>query len=318
MTGTAILVPLDGSPSAEAALPYAVALASAMGEELCLFAVAERPDFGRLTGQNDLADDVLRVRHEGLRLYLDEVAARPALAALTSRRQIATGNPVDEILSAAADPSISLTAMATHGRGGVTRLLLGSVADKVMRLNTGPTLVVRSSDPPAPAHDIRIERIMVPLDGSPLAEAALAPAARYARALDAKILLVRSVQPLDALVLSDGNYVDYSDADKAQDRAALAYLSAARARLGTEVASELLVVEQSPLQLPQYALDAGVDLVVMTTRGNGGMKRLALGSVADRMARLGPSVLLVPAQVRETSEEAQHSPAAVAPHSAQA
>lgn len=317
MTDT-ILVPLDGSPAAEVALPYATALAAALGAGLRLFAVAEPPDLGRLTGQQDLVADVVRIRREGMRLYLDELAARPTLAPIAIDRRIVTGNPVDEILGAAADVSVSLTVMATHGRSGVKRLLLGSVADKVMRLNTRPTLIVRCSEPPATESTLKLTRIMVPLDGSPLAEAALEPAGRYARALHAKVLLVRAVQPLEGLIVTDENYVDYSETDKQQDRAALAYLASVRARLGAEVESELLLVEQSPLQLPQYAVSAGVDLVVMTTRGNGGLKRLALGSVADRMARLGPPVLLIPAHVRDAEEEAERTLAVVAPSGEQA
>ena len=307
----AILVPLDGSPAAEAALPYATALAAALGAGLRLFAVAERPDFGRLTGQQDLVADVVRIRCEGMRLYLDELATRPALAPIAIDRRIVTGDPVDEILAAAADSDVRLTVMATHGRGGVKRLLLGSIADKVMRLNTRPTLIVRSPEPPTTASAVKLARIMVPLDGSPLAEAALDPAGHFARALHAQVLLVRAVQPLEALTVSDENWVDYSEADKQQDRAALTYLRSVRARLGSEVESELLLVEQSPLQLPQYAVDAGVDLVVMTTRGNGGLTRLALGSVADRMARLGPPVLLIPAHVPNAQEEAQRTLATV-------
>jgi nucleotide-binding universal stress UspA family protein len=313
MISSSILVPLDGSPLAEAALPYAVALATATGDSLCLFAVAEQQDAGRFTSERALAEEVLRERKERLTLYLAEVAAREALAALRVEQQVVTGEAVAQILAAANADSVSMTVLATRGRSGLQRLLLGSVADKVMRLNSRPTLVVRPSESETGVAPLRLARIMTPLDGSPRAEAALEPAARYARALGAMLLLVRAVQPLEALVGSERNTDDFADADKQQDRAALAYLTDVRAQLGDQINVDLLLVETSPLQLPEYATTIGVDLVVMTTRGHGGLKRLALGSVADRMARLGPPVLLVPQREPVTSAEPSEQRSAAPP-----
>ena len=303
MSASNILVTLDGSPLAEAALPYAAAIAHATGERLSLLSVVERPDYGQSETGRALSESVLQEQSEGMAVYLDDLASRPLLEGLQIERRVVPGKPVDAILAAAGSVSTSLTVIATHGQGGLRRAFLGSVADKVMRLNATPTLVVRAGGQANAAEPPRLARIMTPLDGSPRAEAALEPAARYARALHAQLVLIRAVLPLEAMVLSANGVYDYSDADKAQDRAAWAYLTGVRKRLAADLDVDLLLIESSPLTLPEYAVAAGIDLVIMTTRGHGGLKRLALGSVADRMVRLGPPVMLIPTRVVERTAE---------------
>ena len=283
MTAKTILVPLDGSHLAEAALPYGRLLAAALGAQLELLAVAQAVDGDRATGSESLAE------------YLAAVAEQVCGTQSVTRR-VAVGDAAEEIVRAAQAADIAAMVLATHGRGGVRRAIIGSVADKVMRQTPVPLLIVRppeTFDPSAPAV---LHRLMAPLDGSTRAEAALPWVSTLATATGAAVLLVRAEPPMIERVPSLEYVPDFTDLDTAIVAKAQTYLDEARGRLPATLHVETRVVPQAGLQLPRYAQDADIDLVVMTSRGQGGMQRLLLGSVADRMVRLGPPVMLVPAE----------------------
>jgi nucleotide-binding universal stress UspA family protein len=290
-----ILVPLDGSQTAEAALPYAEAIAEVTGAALRLFAVAET--------EGSAVADAPAVRqylgsagHAALSAYLDTTAASLRGRGLTITAAVASGDPADEIVAAADEIPDVVIVMATQGRGGLDRLLIGSVADKVMRIATRPALLVRPPRAAPPKRDVALRRIMVPLDGSELAEAALAPATTLAKMTGATLTLVR-VQPFLAATVAIYGYVpdlDRMDADAAA--AAEDYLTGVKRslRLGSPVETIVLRGTPAPM-LESFALGEEVDLVVMTTHGAGGLRRLVLGSTADRLVRAGAPTLLVPA-----------------------
>ena len=147
-----ILVPLDGSQEARAALPYATALATP-GTEIILFTVV------RAGTDADAA-----------RAGLETAAQRLRVAGQTVRIEVAAGDPAGCIVDMAADLLAAMIVMASHGRGALGRLIYGSVADRVAREATMPTMVVRAGQ--AEPGPVGITRLVVPLDGSPLAEAA--------------------------------------------------------------------------------------------------------------------------------------------------
>ena len=299
-TNTMVLVPLDGSALSESSLPYATTIARAIGASLLLFSVSEPHGLDRPASGSSVTD-AGQQRLRELSAYLDHVAQRPEVAALGTTVRAVEGTPVDAILAACNDPAVAMTVIATHGRGGMRRAVLGSVADKVMRLAATPVLSVRPAED-QDGHDstaAAIRRIMVPLDGSALAEAALPWATTLAQGLRAAVVLVRATPLIMPIVGSPAAYpattIDaYTDIEQREEELARAYLSEVRERIATGIDVEVTAARMQPLQLPDYATSAGFDLVVMTTRGHGGLKRLLLGSVADRMARLGPPVLLVP------------------------
>jgi len=133
-----ILVPLDGSDRAELALPFAEELAAKLGSEiilLCLSDSAEAEDYAK---------------HEIYLEQITEVVKRAAKKLLTNPEQkvsirsaVTIGLPAQEIVDYAEQVAVSLIIMATHGRTGVSRWALGSVAEKVMRASTRPVLLVR-------------------------------------------------------------------------------------------------------------------------------------------------------------------------------
>ncbi len=289
-----ILVPLDCSPAAEAVLPYAEAIARATGASIRLLGVAERVSTGLLGVPADVAPHLEQRRREIIEQYLNVTAAgvrdRGASVSIT----VEEGDPVSVIVAVAAgEHESAMIVMATHGRGGLDRLLIGSVADKVMRLAANPTLLVRPDAVPTEGA-LTLRRLMVPLDGSALAEGALAPAAALAQALGASLTLAR-VEPWVAARIAPYGYLpDIGRFDEDAAAAAEAYLEEVQGRMPRGTRFERIVLRGSPAEmLVDLARNDGMDLTVMTTHGWGGLRRLVLGSVADRMVRAGAPVLLI-------------------------
>ena len=208
--------------------------------------------------------------------------------------------PVADILTHyVRDSQTDLVVMSTHGRGPLHRAWLGSVADHLIRNLEVPVLLVRPRERvSAPAGPPGIGRIMVPLDGSPLAEAALAPAAALARLLGAEVTLLQVVPPLIAGTAPLGpRLIGYHEEIIALRRIeAHDYLqglaegmeqegvhAAAAAVLGPGVAETILNVARGDR----------IDLLAVATRGQGGIRRLTLGSVADKLVRAAEVPVLV-------------------------
>ncbi|HEY7294030.1 MAG TPA: universal stress protein [Dehalococcoidia bacterium] len=303
MAEALILVPLDGSELAEAALPYAAALAGAYGARLSLLGVVQHePASGAFGLPPQEWLPVEQAQQRQLRAYLRATAKRLG-ASLVAGVHTQSGDPVERILRAARRRDVRATVMATHGRGGFKRLILGSVADKVMRLATGPVLLVGSG---AGRRQLQLRSLAVPLDGSALAEQALPAATELAQALAVRLLLLR-VEPLLLVPFTTGaEYLPYpATLEQEALAAAQAYLDTTQQRLPAGVAAETALLRGAPADtIASYVRERSVDLVVMTTHGRGGLRRLALGSTADRLVRAGLPVLLlrsaVPAPARAT------------------
>jgi nucleotide-binding universal stress UspA family protein len=274
MYGT-ILVPLDGSPLGERALPYATAIANATGDHLRLVRVAR----GDATGA---ADDLRRVA-TGLN--------RP-----DTSTAVLAGDPATEILREAHRAGAGLVALSTHGRSGLGRWLYGSVADAVLRRADLPVLLVPAACPPAWRPE-GAWRVLIPLDGSPFAEAAIEPGAKLAEALCVETLLLRVVgTPTFSL-------------DAGGDRggpSAAAFIDAARRYVDAVVdglrrrgraAEGLVAVGPPATTIADVARRRGAGVIVMATHGRSGVRRAVLGSVATGAIRATtvPVLLVRPA-----------------------
>ncbi len=206
---TRILAPLDGSAEARAALPYAAALATPGTEIVLLTVVPSATD----------ADTA--------RAGLETAAQRLRVAGQTVRSEVATGDPAPRIVDKAADLGAEMIVMASHGRGALGRLIYGSVADQVGHESPVPVMVVRArQQEPGP---VGITRLVVPLDGSPRAEAALPVATTISRRLGTPILLVRVVDPTDLMPPAVGMgeaipFEIYDEAEKELEDEARHYL----------------------------------------------------------------------------------------------
>jgi nucleotide-binding universal stress UspA family protein len=298
-----VLVPLDGSPLARRALPYAATLARAMNEGVELLAVSERLGYG------PEARRLESLIEEGLHAHLHTVAEELRTAGLAVETAVRSGDPADTILGHAEKVRARAVVMTTRGHSGVTRWLIGGVADKVMRTAPCPVLLARPGGPEAQPPAWQPRRIMVPLDGSPASEDALAPAYELAAAVGAAVALVR-VQPYSAarLAIFGSHVLDVARMDEIDAHNAAAYLErvAAAAPAGIEV--ETAVPRGDPAeQLIEYAERDDVDLVVMTSHGRAGVQRMMLGSVADRLIRHG-----LPAYVIRTTTDLGATPSSTA------
>lgn len=150
-----ILVPLDGSELAEVALPHAISLAKQSGAEVILLRVLEPLAPGAAMGQESIYIEPefwRRLQQEYLdeaRAYLDRVAARLSADGLSARTEIRRGSPAEMIIDTARELHADAIVMATHGRSGIGRWMLGSVADRVVRASHLPVLLIRPEKPSA-------------------------------------------------------------------------------------------------------------------------------------------------------------------------
>jgi nucleotide-binding universal stress UspA family protein len=295
-----IMVPLDGSPFSERALPLAVAIAHRSGAELRLVHVvvplANKVFIEEDGGHPDYLDDLARriARESGVRAVAERRAGRQA---------------VGELSYYSAEEDVDLVVMATHGWGGLQRAWLGSVTDGLIREARVPVIAFRPAEEAAPRLDGKaIEEILVPLDGSNLSESILAPTLELG-GVEARYTLVRVV-PIVApsAAVTGAIELDYrKELVTAMRESAAEYLSGIADRLraeGYEVRTRILMHPQPARAILSQAREIGADLIALATHGRGGIARFALGSVADKVLRGADTpVLVVRGEVRERVEE---------------
>ena len=178
----AILVPLDGSETAEQALPAARALAERYEMPVQLLACI---------ADSRVAETQTMAQTEHAREYLEGVASRHFPAPIHVASHIAHGDDAARrIREAAAATPGAMVAMTTHGRGGLGRFLIGSVTERMLENLACPLLVVHPQAGGSTPPSFAVERVVIPVDGSALAEQALIPGRNLAAALGAKLLLV--------------------------------------------------------------------------------------------------------------------------------
>ena len=289
-----ILVPLDGSSFAEQAVPLAARIAERAGSKLRLALVHELPPAPidpvgaklftsielatRKSERSYLRAIQVRLREDGMRLS----------SAVTLR-----GSPGPALAQYVREMSLDLVVMSTHGRGGVRRAWLGSVADYLIRNLEVPVLLVRPRESaPASARPAASGQILVPLDGSRLAEQALGPAMSLARAWDAELALLQVVRPI---LLSADPSLPLPLPSAFDEEIATMWRTQAQDYLDdiVEKLHEQGIRASGVASLGWYAADSileaarpeRVAAIAIATHGRGGLRRLVLGSVADKVVR---------------------------------
>jgi nucleotide-binding universal stress UspA family protein len=300
-----ILVPLDGSPCAEQALPVATRIARASGGSLILLQVVSPPiDYGGgLTQTPLMTEQVIETELAMSSGYLDRVTKARELAEIETTTEVMFGLPAQDILAIAESRSVDLIVMCSHGRTGFTRWVLGSVAQKIAHHCPVPLLVLREGKLPpleSPSDAARHLTALVPLDGSPLAEAALVPAANLVAALAAPapgaLHLTQVVKQLSTT--ADAGFITQLNEETVER--AKAYLMSVKERLQAGLKDCKLTIiwsvaldadaadaiigtaEQREQQEEAEGLD-GCDLIAMSTHGRGGLERWVMGSVMERV-----------------------------------
>ena len=275
-----MLVPLDGTAVAEAAMPYAALIPSRL---VYLLMVEPMSTTGRAGGrETTLAAEHYLERHaEGLRRLGREVEII-----------VLTGDPATRILETAADAD--LIVMATHGRGAVGRVWRGGVADAVARRASPPTLVVRAPDQSVATPVV--SRLVVPLDGSALSEAAIPVAAELARQIGVGLHLVRVAEPPVIWESVAGGSLPggtYEGTFAGELERAGTYLTGQERHI---TGGDLAVSSESRYGSPADEILLGLvpgDMVVMSTHGRGGLRRWVLGSVTERLVREAPVPVMI-------------------------
>ena len=200
------------------------------------------------------------------------------------------GAPGPTLAQYVRETGIDLIVMATHGRGGIRRAWLGSVADHLIHHVDVPVLLLRSGTDRPAARETAAGQILVPLDGSPLAEEALQPAVQLARLWEAEIALLQVVPPV---LLSTDPALPLPSAHDAEltttwRRQAQAYIDGIIERLrsqGLRASGGAIIGWNAAGSILEVASPERVAAVVIATHGRGGLRRLALGSVADKVVR---------------------------------
>lgn len=304
-----ILVPLDQSRRAERAIPVAARLARATGGEIILTHVLVMPlEYATPIAPSAYATPPVDEMDTVAEDYLRSIAESPLLAGLPVSTRVSFGPTAITILDTADEQGVDAIVMTTHGRTGVTRWALGSVAQQVIRHAHVSVLTLREQGPSlVDAHGSPVFRALVPLDGSAKAEEAVDAAARTVTALAGP----GRAGALSLAMVIDPSYATIEDASNHLLRdGVVLYMERVAARMmdtypGLKVSWLALAerdVAAALARLAEQGVVDGVvagesapgvsDMIVMTTHGRTGMARLALGSITERVLEITQLPLL--------------------------
>ncbi len=315
---THVLVPLDGSERAERALAVAAHIARASGAKITLLqALTAMAPIGSPYESAMASASMLEVQRAAAGDYLKRIVASPLLSGITVETVVTSETPAAAILDKAQDAHVDLIVMCSHGRSVPTRWMLGSISEHVARHAVAPVLVLREGGPvPAGPHPdpAQLTRIMVPLDGSLLAEAALTPAAELILALagsSAALHLTVALTPLEtdpqympeglALVGARTYLARIADRLRATYPSLIVSWSVAS---GFDTAEALLRTAEIGDDVEGAGPPSRCDLIAMATHGRSGVARWALGSVTERVLHTTtlPILIVRPAVVAQAEQ----------------
>ncbi len=290
-----ILVPLDGSELAEKALAPAKQIATAMalraeGEKPTrLILLRAVPPMVLLAADPYLYDEMVRMSADEAKAYLSGVAADLSAADLAIETYIVNGSPAEAIVQFAAEKDIDLIVMSSHGRTGSRRWVYGSVAEKVMHHAPCATAIIRAHVDVAMFQN---RNILVPLDGSELAERALQPALTLAEAVNSNVYLLRIVsgrEPMPESMSPAGEQIEAAlgKADVAERTEAEGYLQRVyMAHQNQHLFFDVQTTSGDTADaIINYAEQQKIDLIVISSHGRSGIGRWLHGSVAEKVLR---------------------------------
>jgi nucleotide-binding universal stress UspA family protein len=281
-----ILVPLDGSDIGEDALPTATMLAQQLNARLHLVHVhkaimlmySSDICIGQIPTMNTPLDDQCRADEL---TYLEQTARRLRDKGLEVATTLLSGVIDEALAQTAITDSADLIVMSTHARSGAARVVLGNLADALIRHTATPLVLVHVQDGP-PADPVSpFTHILIGLDGSDLSEQVVPIARRLGSAMDSHYTLLHVISPQ-----STGS----------QRAAAQNYLNNLIYEIDLNPATveiAMLTDEQPAEAILRYARSHAVDLVVLATHGRGGLSRLLFGSIADEVVQAADRPVLV-------------------------
>jgi len=283
---TKILVPLDGSHLSEQILPYAGLMAEKFHIPVELLRVNDPGAITAFAPPFQGGD------------YLKKVSQLHFPLSRSVDCVVEMGKPAEVIVERAAANSGTVIAMATHGFSGIQRWLLGSVANKVVRTVKNPVLLVRPAEKGNPLEPIKFKTLLVPLDGSGLAEKVLPHVVALAKVLPLEVNLLRIYSlPVESYVVGDGLYMDVLAQERETIRkTAEEYLQGKTQELqaeGLERVISIALEGDAAGEIIELARRTPDSLVAMSTRGRSGVDRWLLGSVAEKVIQHSQDPVLV-------------------------
>lgn len=293
-----MLIPLDGSKTAEAVLPYARTLARKVNLPVELVGVVDIAALATQVSRGNARyfDTLISESASSSEAYLQRIAATfPSSNVKCSTER---GRPEEVILEKAGDNATLIT-MATHGRSGVNRFLLGSIAEKVLRAATSPLLLVRATEGVNSDGEATLNSVVVPLDGSELAETVLLSVRALAREVGLEIILLRAYKvPANIYAAPEDYYPVQYDEYKTELRDdALDYLEKKTEELkkfGIPKVSSVIAEGLAADEIMALGRKLPDNLIAMCTHGRTGVGRWVLGSVTEAVVRhSGDPVLVV-------------------------
>ena len=294
-----ILVPLDGSKTAEKVLPYARYLAGKFKVPVELLAVVDIAEVA-----SHMASEKARfldtIIEDGVRhctSYLRGVATTFAATGVVSC-SVERGKAEDTIIEKAATDKAMLITMATHGRSGLNRFLLGSVTEKVLRGAANPLLLIRATEDSKSDGEAFFKSVIVPLDGSELAEGVLPMVVDMAKKLDLEVELFRAYHiPYNVYAGDEGFYAgNYDELLSSVRDEAKEYLDKKAGELARMGVAKVVCVTKEGFagdEIIALGRKTSDNLIAMSSHGRSGVKRWVLGSVAETVVRHSGDPVLI-------------------------
>ena len=287
-----MLITLDGSEISEVVFPYAKELAGRIGLEVILLHV-HSPEEGEAA---PLHQAYIERKAEIMKQLAAEVQQKTATGqrdkAIQVRGELITGYPAEEILRYADKNDVDLILMATHGRSGVRRWVMGSVAEKVLQASKVPIWLVRAGiSQEKTRHKWPKGTMLVLLDGSRLAEAVLPHVKTLAKQQNAEpvdVVLFGVCEPL----VESGYYIPDVPMRLEELKKYLAKVEKQLKDAGLSVRSEVRKGKPAE-QIIEYASEKSFNLIVMSTHGRSGLGRWVFGSVASKVLHEASTPILL-------------------------
>jgi nucleotide-binding universal stress UspA family protein len=286
-----ILVPLDGSETAEAVLELAKNLAVRSGSALTLLHVCSPGDTDCERLHSTYIERTAEAVRQDIGKICETVQCQFEGAEATANAVVTSGDPADEIVRYAEEIDASVILMATHGRTGLVSSAMSDVANRVVRNSLIPTWLIRTVGPDEiTCAEWPPSRVVVPLDGSAKAERVLRYAMQFAGLLDAEIVLLRVCDaPAITADYPEGRTKLTWDEHVGHIRSHFenqcsVYLETVKDRLadlGLRVSTETKLGDAGE-EIVKYIQENRCDLVAMTTHGRTGIARWAADSIVGR------------------------------------
>ena len=285
-----ILVPLDGSKSAEVVLPYAEEIAGRLGSEIVLIYVNDP-----IAAPYDrMFEFYLQTVGDATKRAAERYIKKPGEKEIKVKSEILVGHPAQEIVDYSDKIDAGLIVMASHGRSGLTRWALGSMADKVLRITNRPVALIRVK---GARPDVRekgmLNKILVPLDGSKAGESVIPYVEELASKLGAEVTVLQVLSP-DRFIETI-EQLERLESFRVSSKEYLEKVTTQLKQKGIAAKAEFKEVEMGTVEeeIIKLADESATDVVAMSSHGLSGVGRWSFGSVADRVLYEGNTPIML-------------------------